>query len=206
MQNKKNGLSTLGYWLLPSATETVSCVFICILTFVLSNMAFFREFIGTPSNFSLKDTLLGSVSSILDRYAGQGITRTGVVILFWALVGLLVYAVIWVLMNFSDELGNDLAMTKYVHPRNVDTSSPLRDFIARTLFRVTILVLFALYISYFVTQLLPIVVNRFIHAVKTWPSAEALQFAIVGLLIELLMLHVLVVLLRFLLLKERIFG
>lgn len=206
MPNKKDRLRSVVGWLTPSVSELVIYLFVAISTLFISNVSFVRDFIFAPSDFSLWTVILDSINSLLDRFVGEGTARTVVVIVFWALVGLLVYAVIWVLSNFSDELGNDLALTKYVHPRNVDTSSPLRDFISRTLFRIAIFVLLVFYAVIFWQALLPFCMDQFRQALGAWPTLESFKAALIGVAVQVITLHVFIVFARLLFLKKRIFD
>jgi hypothetical protein len=204
MQNKKSNLQLMLLWMIPSGTESIIFGSISLFTLVVSNVSFVRTYIGAPSGFQFRDATLGSINSVLEQFAGGGVTRSGVVIIFWALVGLVVYALIWLLINFSTELGNDVALTKYAHPRNVDTSSPLRDFISRTIFRVAVFAVLLFYLIFFWNSILPHCVDLFRTTIEDWPEVSAFISAAVGLIIEFISLHFFVVLLRMLLLKRRL--
>lgn len=206
MPNKKDRLMSFAGWLTPSVSELVIYLFVAISTLFISNVSFVRDFIYAPTDFSLWAIILDSINSLLDRFVGEGTARTVVVIVFWALVGLLVYSIIWIISNFSDELGNDLAMTKYVHPRNVDTTSPLRDFISRTLFRVAVLVLLVLYAVLFWQALLPFCMDQFRQALDAWPTLASFKAALIGIAAQVITLHIFVVFARLLFLKKRIFD
>lgn len=205
MRNKQTRLRMALSWLAPSVSELVIYIFLSIVTLIVSNVSFVRDFIFVPQYFNFRDLVLGSVNSLLDRFIGVGATRSAVVIIFWALVGLLVYALIWVLTSFSDELGNDLALTKYVHPRNVDTSSPLRQFLKRTIFRVMVLIVFVFYISAFWKAILPFSMQQYRIALDTWPKFASFKAGFIGMLVEVIALHAFVVFARLLFLKKRIF-
>ena len=200
MRNKKGILS----WLAPTASELVWYLFLSGLTLVLSSLAFFRTFVYAPSEFTLKELTLGTVSGLLERYVGNQITRSGVVIIFWGMVGLLVYMSIWLLMNFSDELGNDLAITKYIHPRNVDTSSPLRDFLSKTFFRVAVFIFLLFYLNFFLSILLPTSIVFYRSAVSNWPQLRCFIDGGIGLSIQLIALHIFTVLIRLLFLRKQV--
>ena len=206
MQNQKSKFMALLAWLLPSGSEWVIGTTFTFVTLAVSNSVLFRDIIFVPQDFQIKTAALDSLSTLIEAVFGDQIARSGVVAIFWALVGLFVYILIWLGLNFSNELGNDLAVTKYVHPRNIDTHSPLRDLISKIIFQVVALFVLIFYINLMVGTLLPYIGGMFKTAVEQWPSAISTKYAIYGLLVELLVLHVFVVLVRVLTLRKRVFG
>jgi hypothetical protein len=141
------------------------------LTLAVSNAGFLRSFVFLPESFQLKSAILDSLNNLVTRLVGDQIARSAIVAIFWALVGLVVYLLIWLVLNFSGELGNDLAITKYVHPRNVDTHSPLRDFVSRVSFQFVTLCVFIFYINLVIGTLLPYFGGLFRTAINDWPSS-----------------------------------
>lgn len=206
MQTQQDRLRLAVSWLTPSVSELIIYIIISIFTLIVSNISFVRSFIYAPKDFNIINLVLNSISYLLNRFVGVGTTRTVVVVVFWALIGLLVYSLIWVFGSFSDELGNDLALTKYVHPRNVDTSSPLRLFLYKTLFRLMILIIGIFYLVIFWKALLPFVMNNYRSALAAWPKLGSLRAGLVGMVVQIIGLHAFIVLARLLFLKKRIFD
>ena len=191
---------------MPSGSQLLITIIFGILTMLFSNVDFFKNFIYVPDNFNLLTAMLDSLDSLIEALVGDQIARSGVVAIFWALTGLLVYILIWLTLNFSNELGNDLATTKYVHPKNVDTRSPLRDLVSKISFQAMSLALLVFYINFLLTVLLPYVGDMFRNTIDQWPSLESFKYLCLGMITELITLHVFVILVRALTLRKRIFG
>ncbi len=206
MRNQKDNLTSITAWLLPSGTELALLVGFSLLTVATHNTTFFRNVIFLPQNFQLKSAVLNSLSNLLQLLVGDHIARSAVVAIFWALVGLFVYILIWLTMNFSSELSNDLALTKWVHPRNIDTRSPLRNFLSRVSFQLVVLFFLIFYLNLIVGSLLPYIGGMFHIAIRDWPRPQAIKYALVGVVIEMVVLHVFVVLVRTVTLRKRVFG
>jgi succinate dehydrogenase hydrophobic anchor subunit len=107
-------------------------------------------------------------------------------------------------MNFSNELSNDLAATKYVHPRNVDTKSPLHDLLSRTSFQVITFIVLAIYVNMLVSVLLPYSGGLYRAMFQAWPDLVLVKHFITGVLVQLFSLHFVIVLVRAMLLRKRI--
>jgi hypothetical protein len=150
--------------------------------------------------------VLDSINDLIQRFVGDHVARSAVVAIFWALVGLAVYLLIWALINYSDEFGSDLAATGYVHPKNVNTTAPLIYFITRIAFQIFSLLLLVFYINFLIGVLIPRLGVFYQTSTKLWPSTNSLENGLIGIIGEFAIIHVIVVLIRFLLLRKRIFG
>ncbi len=193
-------------WLLPSGTELIFYTVLSAITLVASNAAAIRNFLYTPGNLNLGTSILDSISNLVTRFLGDGVGRSAVVAIFWALVGLLAYVVIWTVINFSSELSNDLALEKYIHPKGVDTTVPLKTFVSRTAMRVATIIFLIFYINGMVKPLAPYAGGLYYQATQLWPKAGAFKYGLEGFLVEIAALHVLTLLIRFVLLKKRVFS
>ncbi len=205
MKQQNSKFYTLISWLQPSAIELVVISTLSVLTLALSNVVFFQDLVFLPKDFSLKAATLDSLNNFIVKLVGDSIARSVVVAVFWASIGLLVYIMIWLLLNFSNELGNDLAVTRYMHPRNVDTNSPWRSYLSRVSFQITALVVFIFYLNVSFGALIPYCGGLFKSALMQWPSLVALKYAVIGLASELVVLHVMILLIRTLMLRKRVF-
>ncbi|HSX44801.1 MAG TPA: hypothetical protein VLF39_01655 [Candidatus Saccharimonadales bacterium] len=202
----RNKLLAIVSWLLPSGSGVIIYFLTSVLTLSLSNANYFRSFFDLPQNFHFKNALLDSINNLVQRFVGDHIARSAIVALFWALVGLLVYMVIWVMINYSDEIGNDLAVTKYMHPRNSDTRSPLRGLIVRIAFQVIALIILIIYLNMVINVIIPRIGNLYRQSIHQWPSLQSVGHGSLGLLCEFVALHLIILLARLLTLRKRIFG
>ena len=205
MRDYKKQIMALLYWILPSGTELVMFTGLSLSTLTLSNAPFLKSVLYLPKDFQLTSAALDSINNLLVKIFGEDVSRFGVVSFFWALVGFGVYVLIWLAINFSEELGNDLAITKYIHPKNIDTHSPLLNMLSRISFQFVALCLFFLYINILIGALLPYVGEAFRTSITRWPNIASLYYGFLGIILEILALHTAVVLLRSLTLRKRIF-
>jgi hypothetical protein len=203
---RKSKIQQILLWLVPSSTEMIVFSSFVVLTIIASNASFLREFLYTPKDFNAIELVLTSINDLLQRFVGDTITSSGVVAIFWALVGLLVYLIIWVAMNFSTELDNDLAMTRYVHPAGVDTKQPLRSLVAKTIFRAGAIVVLVFYINVVVIALMPYFGGLFYEAGLVWFGTESLKLVVQGSVLMIISLHFFAVLVRAVVLRKRIFD
>ena len=206
MQNQKNKFVALLTWLLPSGSELIIASTFTIATLAISNSTVVRDLIFLPQDFQIKTAALDSLSRLIETVFGDQIARSGVVAIFWALVGLFVYILIWLGLNFSNELGNDLALTKYLHPRHVDTHSRLRDLISKVVFRAMALFILIFYVNLVMSTLLPYIGGMFRVTLQQWPSMISLKYLGLGVILEIVALHGLVVMIRAIILRKRVFG
>ncbi len=193
-------------WLLPTTIEVAIYILITLITVVVFNTDFIRDFLLVPENFSLQTALLGSVEKWLAKLVGENIAATLITGIFWAIVGIAVYFALRVFGNFSQVLGNDLMVTRYMHPRGDDTYSPLKALFLRIVFHVIFAIVFVLYINFFINRLLSYFSDNLAGIPFNWSDASNLLSLGKIILVEIAALHIFVVLTRLLLLRKRVFG
>lgn len=205
MQKNQSKLMQIISWLTPTGIDIVWYLSIAVLLLVVSNADFFRTFLFAPEGFDLRESVLTATDDFLQQFLGEN-ARNIVVIVFWGMVGLIVYIFVWLSMNFSTELGNDLALTKYVHPRGVDMHSPLRDFISKSIFRLSVGLVLIFYTVILVSVLLPLSAGYFEVAVEKFVSLQSVTHGLLGFGVSLMALHFFTVLIRLMTLRKRVFG
>lgn len=203
--NYKTTITQTLIWLLPTVVEIAVYALLALITLALSNIDFITEFLLLPPDFSLKTAVLGSVEELLAQLFGQRTAATLITGIFWGVVGMIVYVLIWLFGNFSTELSNDLALSRFMHPRGADTYSPLKGFLFRLIFQFFIGVLVVIYLNLLITVMLPVWATRYNIAVDMWPHAGSIWVILLTLATQVLALHLLTVLFRLLLLRKRIF-
>lgn len=192
-------------WILPTPLEVFIYVFITAIAFTVSNVSFIKDVLFAPTEFNLQTAVLGSINDLLQRLVGEHIAASLSLAFFWGLVGMLAYVVLWLGQNFSTELSNDLAMTKYVHPRGADPVSPLRNFISLTIFRIVIFIILVFYLNLCVRVLLPLWLTQYRDVIQNWPKSEYFLDAALAAVSQIIMLHGTVVFARLLFLRKRLF-
>lgn len=193
-------------WLLPTSIG-LSVYFVVAVSLALSSLSSsLRELLFTPNDFNFSDSILTTINDMLSRLVGDLAARNIVVAVFWGMVGLLVYIFVWLGINYSTELGNDLAYTKYVHPKGVDVSSPLKDFLSKSLFRLCSGLVLFIYALTLVGVLLPLAGGLYYQSGELFFSISSITHILSATAITFVSLHVLIILVRLITLRKRIFG
>lgn len=202
----KSRSTQLILWFLPTAVEFVFYILITLLTVIVINTEFIRSYLLVPENFSLQTALLGSLERALTGLVGGRAAATIITAGFWSLIGILVYMILKLFGNFSSELGNDLVVTRYMHPRGDDTYSPIKSLLLKIMVHVFMAAVFVLYINFFIGQLMPFISSSLAGLPAHWSELTYLLAVGKIIIIEIFALHVFVVLSRLLLLRKRVFG
>lgn len=201
----KNRALLLIAWLLPTWLELALYVFIGFFTIFISNLEVVREILFATGDFNPIRAAIDSITVVLERIVGERAAGSLSLAIFWGLVGLIVNAIWWVGSNFSTELNNDLVFSSYVHPKNYDPKSPLREFISRSIFRGAIAIVFVFFTNFVLREALPHLTTSYNGIIRNWSNEMNFVGLLVGLLSQLLVLHGFVVLTRLLMLRKQIF-
>lgn len=193
-------------WLLPTPVEALIYILLALATLGVSNIEAINQFFFLSSDVGFKEAILGSLETLLKTILGEETAATLVTGLFWGVVGMAVYVFIWLFGNFSTELSNDLAITRFMHPRGADTYEPLKALLLRLVFHVFVAILLVIYGNLLITVLLPIWTNEYANLYDFWPQTDYIQAALKAFVTQLLGLHIVVILVRLLLLRKRVFG
>lgn len=194
-------------WLLPTWAETVVYFFLSVATMALSSQSFLKSWLYVPKDFNIFREVLHSIDSFLPRILGERIGGSLSLGIFWGFIGMIVYLIIWLFMNFSTELNNELVLSKYVHPTNTAPQPHVRQFIAKLVFRMFVLVIMVFYINLILGSLLPFFGTKYRLVIAEWSKhnylVSTLLLTIAG---QMLSLHAITVLVRLLLLRKRVFD
>ena len=204
-QQRERHIKQALVWLLPTWPELIIYFCVSVALFISSNIGVIRGYLSVPNDFYFNTLFVDFINNIVQKLLGREISASLSSGLFFGLVGLVIYSMAWLLANFSTELHNDLAVTKYVHPANTDTRSEIRDLVSKGVFRISIILLLVFYINLATSQLLPYWTETYQNAINNWPSLAPLSTALASLITQMLALHLLIILLRLVLLKKRLF-
>lgn len=202
----KKRIQHLLLWLLPSGIEVAFYVFITAVTFLVSGLDIVKELLFVSGDFNPIRSAILWIDTILQNFVGEKIAGSLSLAIFWGIIGLIVNLIWWLGSNFSTELSNDLVFSRYVHPRNTDPKSPLREFVERTFIRTTVAIIGIIYINFFLSQGLPRVSANFAEVIKNWSTSKEYMNIIINVVAEIMMLHMFVILTRLLLLRKQIFD
>ncbi len=170
----------------------------------ISNLGSLRDLFYLPPDFDLYQIVTNFITDTLTGWFGEQSAATLMTGLFWALLGGLIYIVIWIGLNFTIELQNDLVVTRYRHPKGVDTLSPLKHFVLLSIYRSFVGVITIMYVAWLLWQQLPPWLNELGLLTTYWKTPDYMLRFATGILGHMLALHVLVILVRLLLLRKRV--
>jgi hypothetical protein len=195
-QKIKSFLSVLA----PSALGGVFYTFFAVLTIFLNQFEVIQQYLQVPLNIHLGRTIASWLDHLLTATIGETQTDTLVVGLFWALVGLAVYAFLRGIARFINELGEGMEVRGFLWPKGVSRNKAIFEVIERAVFRLVALVAF-LWLLFSPLALLlsgPVFVD-FIGSSR--PMQLIVWFAFLWLT-----LHLAVVAARLVMLRQRIFD
>ncbi len=139
----------------------------------------------------------GDVNRIIQTQAANSVA----LYLFWGIIGLSIFALGVRLTNNFNELAEDFTLRNYIWPKGADHNSPLKEFIERLIYRIFMAVIFLIYLS----RSLPWLSAQW----QGYPtginlSTGSLKHYAVLFVYEFIVLHLAVVILRFLFLRRRL--
>lgn len=204
--SQKNSAIHALIWLLPTPVEAFVYVLIALVTLAVSNIDVIKQFFFISSSTGLKEAILGSLESLLTGFLGAKTAATLVTGIFWGIVGMIVYVLLWLLGNFSTELSNDLAITRFMHPKGTDTYEPLKRLVLKLVFHVFVIILIIVYSNLLITVLLPIWATEYAELIDHWPQSDYIWVAAGAFAAHFFALHLIVILFRLLVLRKRVFG
>lgn len=184
----------------PSGLEMVFIVSVALMLPVLHYFEVIQQYIGLSGSLNIGSILKGWLDTLLNSTLGQGFTETFVVGLFWAMVGLGVYIFLRGVMKLLFDISESMGERGYVWPRGADRHRPMVVAIERTSFQVVVALILFFWVVQPVVRLLEGPV--FVDAIG---QSMILQY-IIWVVLTVLSLHFAVVLLRLVLLRERVFD
>jgi hypothetical protein len=146
--------------------------------------------------------------SFIYRYAGDldNLVRTQAantvaLYLFWGVIGLAIFALGVRLTNNFNELAEDLTIRNYIWPKGADRNSALKGFVERLVYRIVVAIIFLVYLS----KTLPWLGAKWQSDTSGLNlSAVTLKHYLALLVYEFIVIHLTVVILRFLFLRRRL--
>ncbi len=206
MNEKQNKITNLVLWLTPTGVELAVYIFITFFTAILCSQDFVNSLFFVSGDFNPIRSGIGSINGLLEGIVGERVAGSLSLGIFWGTVGLVVNLLWWLGANFSTELNNDLVYSKYVHPKDINPRSQLRDFIIRTAIRTGVAVIAIVYTNFVLSQWLPRISSEYASVFEDWDYTSRWSVLIPVILSQILLLHIFVVLTRIILLRKQIFN
>jgi hypothetical protein len=187
----------------PSSTGVVIYIVLSLAVIAGQNLSSVKHYLKVPDNARLNP--FGYVYDRLVQLLGVGRSNSLAEIIFWSVIGLVVYVVVVETVHVAHEFENDVAEAHYLRPQRSDSASPVKDFAKRLGFHVGFLAIF-LYYAYFLTAVVfggrtQAWINH-----NYWLNLHNSVTLVILFLIECVALHIATILLRLLFLRRRLFG
>jgi len=170
------------------------------VTIIIHQFASIRQSLGIPGGIDIQHLISSWLNSFVTHVFGESHTNTAVVALFWAIVGVFVYVLVLGIMGALRELGSDIEERTYLWPEEANPHSPLVGFFERAGVHFAAFVILVLYIFY------PLAIVLRSPAFINGAAQVSFLTYLLWFLIGTVVWHGLVVVLRFMLLRIRIFG
>ncbi|MDB5182092.1 MAG: hypothetical protein JWP13_855 [Candidatus Saccharibacteria bacterium] len=180
---------------MPSALGAVLYSFLSGLIILLHQFSAVKQYLQLPGDVDFIRMFTGWLDRTITGNVGESLTATLVVGLFWACVGMVVYAVLVGLARMLNELGEGFAQRGYLWPHGTTHNYRLKEAVERGVLRI------AAFIGLVYILLGPLA--RLLQgSLLIGPSALSLFIWFVCLWLSL---HACVVLLRLIALRRRLF-
>ncbi len=183
-----------------SGMEILGNITIASLLLILHYVKVIQEYLGLPRDFEFSSIIKNGMDTLLNSTLGQGRTEAFVVGFFWALVGLAVYVFLKGIAKAMFDLGDGIDQRGYVWPKGSNRYGPLKQAAERAGFQFVIFIVIVIWLLQPLARLMdgPVFVDVI--------GGSSVMLYSVWFAMTFVALHVLVVLVRLLLLKPRLFN
>jgi hypothetical protein len=173
------------------------------LLYITDSTLFYEYLFGSSSSTTLIESSRSTVNTIIDTIFGNSILNKILFFAFWMVVGLVVYIIINGLGAGVSSAEATLEETQYVHAQRLKMSS---EFAAKLILRLIALGLLVIFGVVFFKFLLPFAVLNARIVAGNAGQASNWIYGLLGFVVLCASFYIATVLIRFLLLKPRIFG
>lgn len=203
MHNKK-GLKTFVKLISPSLLELISILTVFIILLIANQIH--QQYSADLTNLSaatFKGTFLNGFAHWFSTlYTSKGFSVVAIYI-FWLFIALLVYVLAFRLNKNAEEIVDDISIRHYMWPRGANRNKPIEEYIEKFSMKLITLIVLCLY----VIKLSPLLVNWWkLHYIFVSISLHTLTIYAILLLFLTLYIHGLIILIRILILRQRIVG
>lgn len=204
----------VGILLTPSIASAILCFTLSFFIMFVSSLAYnsqtgvlYRLLFGSDSSSSLIETAQNSLDSILQNTFGNSVFNKIVFFAFWCFIGLLVYLFLSGIgkttSTISEKISDTSERMHYLHAKKLQ----FEEQIGLRLIIYSISLIFGfLFFIFFARLLLPFAILCGRVGLTNLSTFSGWIYLLEGLFVLSVGLHVFVVVLRFLLLRPRVFG
>jgi hypothetical protein len=184
----------------PSLSGLLLYVFLAGAAMILVQFPYIQQYLQLPQDLHLTRTIAAWANHVLISTIGETRTQTLVVGSFWALVGLAVYIFLHGLAQIFTELDDDIEARHYIWPKGSDRDRQLHRLLEQAIFRGAAFIALILFVFLPLAAVLrgPVLVG--------FLGPDHMLQNIVWFILSVLCWHAVVVLLRLVSLRARLFG
>ena len=193
----------------PSWMSLAICLFIALLTVVFYYLFKSVKAVDSTQNTYIINYVQVDFNNFLKKLSSYSVVNNLVPVLFWAIVGILVYIFVRLMVGDVDELWYDISKRKkFLWPSGAKPHIII-DFFERVLLRFVVFIALIIYLVHFVSPFFlgrVLVPQIFGTSMQNWLISYPIISAFVFILLETIALYGVVVLLRLLLLRRRLLS
>lgn len=194
------------FWrlLAPSSTGLVLYSVFASLLLVVNNLFTFQKLLyGSEALNTQDDVFWQSLNERVTNFLGFSGSDDVAVYVFWIIIGLVIYLIIHYFSLRFDELVDDIKIRHYIVPNERLRNQPLRQYFLLFLVRIAVFIFTLFYVKRMFEFMFQPLENYWANI--GWLSSTVIRYTAV-FLCYVLLLHGLVVLIRILVAKQRIFS
>jgi hypothetical protein len=196
-----NIFKKIGLWLLPTWTEMFVYIFLAVVVFAIANISSVEQVLEVNnSTLSLQNVILSPLDWVFHHVGGDTFARVFPQVLFWGLIGILVYGLVLLLKNFTNEVSDDVDESNFVKPAGIGRWAEMRETLEKFLIRFSVVIIGLIYVFVFFHSILTRCTNQFRTTFSSKTPGE-LGYGLLTILLLALALHVFTVLVRLLTLR-----
>jgi hypothetical protein len=201
-ENKVNSYTRVVLDLLsPSSFGLIIYGTFYILIILIAQNSGAKKFILDINLGQIRSTFIGQYIDDLTKLLKLPFANTVTIYIFWAIIASFIYFIGYKMYKNAHELGRDMKLRNYLRPAGTNKNKPVMEFLEKLVFRLFAFILLMIYIY----RLVPGGINYLKSTNLNFTlSVGYLGLFLKVLIIEVIVLHFGVILLRLFLLRRRI--
>ena len=180
----------------PSILGTVVYLMFAAATLFESYYTGNHQLLNGYNDLFRNNNFFHEISRHWDKIVSSTVANTAALWAFWLIVGLAVCVVGYFIVGNVEQFDEALQERKYIRPKEANSYRPLIDFVVRSIFRLALAVGLFIYCKWLITYLLSALNG----------SSTTFMTHFILIIKEIILLHILVILLRLLTLRKRLFS
>ncbi len=204
-----NKIRLYGNIVVPSGISLSLSIGLSLITLFIYHLHIFLNYLDVRGNIGIGSYIINHINKLLSFVFGNNNIDNVVLLIFWASIGLIVYYVARIVLRDLDEFSLDVTgRNKFLWPRNSHPNI-LQRFFERFLFSLATSLVLVIYCAHILSFFLRgrVLTFGFLSPQAThWLYAHSIINQAIFVISEIIALHVVVVLLRLIFMRSRLFS